>query len=380
MPRFLNALLIALVLLVLPSGALAAPTATPTPKDLLNVTMPRPDTAIGGVVSIMGTVQVARMQHFELAFGPGTNPWQWIPIGERRSESVADGRLALWDTTTIPDGLYTLRVRAVRPALSQAYVEVFVSGLLVSNAPTTPTPAATLPPTQTPTPTATATPSSTPIPTPRLGDGVSPYLSITLMDQFDPLCKGLPQRYSVWLSNIGMVTLTNVVLTSALPLGMDPVLVHSSPGARTPDERVVVWELGDLPPAEAIKIELLASVATWLEAGDWVSNQVWVTCDQVPRLSRSEPSLLSDCPWLRETAQARPVVLPTRGPSATPTPTVTRQVRPTLLPTVTPLSITVSPEGIDRGLDLLTIGVAAALVILLAITIYLIYRKVIQRR
>jgi hypothetical protein len=378
------ALVILLVCTFWPGVALAqaASTATPTIVPRVQIISPAPGMQLGGVVSIIGTVQAPDLVSFSLAFGPGDDPGQWIPIGEERREMVVRGRLAFWDTTKIPDGLYTLRLRMVHGGKTVQYTDYYVGNLLVANAPRTLTPWPTLPPTATPTATATPTPTLTPGPTLALQDNVSPFLYLNQMDQLDPLCKNWRQRYSIWVSNVGMITVTHVLITDTLPVGMRPVLEDSTPGAQYDGDRRVTWALATLGPGQAAKFELAVEVLSWLETGQWLTNLVVVTADQVPQLWSSEGSLYSECPHLKLTATARPLILPTvqAAPSATPTRTRTPTPRPSAWPTSTPLAFSVSPEGVSKSLDLLTIIIIAVLAILVVVTIVLVYRQIAHRR
>jgi hypothetical protein len=161
----LAALLLAIALLRgLPTGAAAA------------IASPRDRASVRGQVPIEGAAADPSFQKYEIHYGPEPNPGdQWTPIqGSPFTVPVVQGRLGLWDTTVIPDGTYSLRLRTVR--LDGNYDEFFVRGIQVVNArPTdTPIPAATptsAGPTRTPAPTATvvvAVPtvaSPTPLPT-----------------------------------------------------------------------------------------------------------------------------------------------------------------------------------------------------------------------
>jgi len=168
-------LLIGILLAALPArGAHAQPTG--------QITSPRDRAAVRGLVPIEGSATHPDFQKYEIHYGPEPNPGdQWTPIqGSPFTVPVVQGRLGLWDTTIIPDGLYSLRLRVVR--LDGNYEEYFVRSIQVSNAsPTeTPTPRATptpAAPTDTPQPTSTVViavptvlsptpkPSSTPLPT-----------------------------------------------------------------------------------------------------------------------------------------------------------------------------------------------------------------------
>jgi len=203
-----------------------------TPDDRLAIQSPASGAIVGGLVSILGEADLAGMEGYVVSFGLGAGPTQWIAIGEVRRETVVDGRLALWDTTRIPDGLYRLRLRAiVRRDGILAYRDVYADGIQVANAPRTATPYPTLVPSATPTPTRVPTETPTPLPTIALDDGISPYLYLTMTDLYDPLCSGWRQRYSVWISNVGMISVTNIIVTQTLPLGLEAVLSGPRGGA-----------------------------------------------------------------------------------------------------------------------------------------------------
>jgi hypothetical protein len=146
------------------------------------ITSPRDRASVRGLVPIEGSATHPQFQKYEVHFGPEPNPnEQWVPIsGSPFAVPVVQGRLGLWDTTIIPDGIYSLRLRLVR--LDGNYDEYYVRGIQVINSrPTdTPTPAETptrLPPTLTPSATPTIVievptmssptpkPTSTPLPT-----------------------------------------------------------------------------------------------------------------------------------------------------------------------------------------------------------------------
>lgn len=145
------------------------------------ITSPRDRASVRGLVPIEGSATHPQFQKYELHFGPEPNPGdQWTPVGNSPFfVPVVQGRLALWDTTVIPDGLYSLRLRVVR--LDGNYDEYFVRGIQVANTrPTeTPTRAATPTlalPTETPSPTPTIVIGvpTVPSPTPRPTDTPSP--------------------------------------------------------------------------------------------------------------------------------------------------------------------------------------------------------------
>jgi hypothetical protein len=136
------------------------------------ISSPRDRSMVRGLVPIEGSAAGSQFQKYEVHYGPEPNPGeQWTPVGGSPfSVPVVQGRLALWDTTVIPDGVYSLRLRTVR--LDGNYDEYFVRGIQVNNTQ----------PTETPTPRATPTPAlptDTPAPTPTIVIGVPTVASPT---------------------------------------------------------------------------------------------------------------------------------------------------------------------------------------------------------
>jgi hypothetical protein len=120
-------------------------------------TSPADNAVVRGTVPLVGTAIDPAFWKYEVYYGPEPNPSdRWTLIGAIHEEQVVDGLLETWDTTIIPDGTYSLRLRVVNRTGN--YSEVFVRGIVVANAEPTETPT----PTQTPLPTATITPAATP--------------------------------------------------------------------------------------------------------------------------------------------------------------------------------------------------------------------------
>jgi hypothetical protein len=137
---------------------------------------------ISGVVEVTGIATHPNMDFYQLRYAAGPEPTgnsQWVDFSFVEATQVEDGVLATWDTTTIPDGQYTLALAVWGvDDPSNPYV-FFVTRLTVNNAQpvATPTPE---PPTAEPLPTAVigptptsvsivqpATPTPRPSPTPR---------------------------------------------------------------------------------------------------------------------------------------------------------------------------------------------------------------------
>jgi hypothetical protein len=75
------------------------------------LTSPTPGEAVSGLVTLRGTADHPAFQRFEVSFAYAQDPTDtWFPIGEPVETRVIDGRLALWDTTGITDGDYSLRL------------------------------------------------------------------------------------------------------------------------------------------------------------------------------------------------------------------------------------------------------------------------------
>ncbi len=119
------------------------------------ITSPQPLSVVRGRVTIEGTAVHPNFLRYELYYSPEpVRDDSWVFIGEAHYNQVANGFLGTWDTTSLPDGLYSLRLRVVRQDAN--YEEYIVRGLQVANTQ----------PTDTPTPAATPTPTATPTPLP----------------------------------------------------------------------------------------------------------------------------------------------------------------------------------------------------------------------
>lgn len=135
------------------SGVIAAPPGQT--EDIAVITDPANNAVVSGTMQITGSADSPTFQFYviDLAPEPLTGD-QWSTIGTTHETSVINGVLETWDTTSVPDGSYTLRLRVVR--VDGNYSEFFTQQVVVSNTqpvPTdTPTPAEATPlPTVTPT-------------------------------------------------------------------------------------------------------------------------------------------------------------------------------------------------------------------------------------
>ena len=143
--------------------------ATPTPVPIAIIS-PKSGEAVQGLVRVIGDTEVPNFKVAALFFGYAQDPTHtWFPLGERNTPA-RQGLLARWDTTSITDGNYVLRL-VVTTTDGKKY-EVRVPVRVRNYTPIeTPTPAPTprggatpLPPTPTATP-QPIYPTPTPLPT-----------------------------------------------------------------------------------------------------------------------------------------------------------------------------------------------------------------------
>jgi hypothetical protein len=102
-----------------------------TPQPPVAITAPGTGAALQGVVTVQGTSAVDGFQEADISFAYADNPTHiWFPLAHLDKPSGA-GALASWDTTTITDGDYVLRLRVF---LADGTVQtVQVNGLRVRN-------------------------------------------------------------------------------------------------------------------------------------------------------------------------------------------------------------------------------------------------------
>ena len=151
-PLILAALVLTGLSAMVWGGALAAP---PAQGDLSLITSPQNNAIVRGQVPILGSATHPQFQFYkvEVAHEPPIDE-NFAIIGAIHEDQVVDGQLEVWDTTQVPDGSYTLRLRVVR--LDGNYSEYSVVQVVVANAQ----------PTETPTPSASPTPTISPTPLP----------------------------------------------------------------------------------------------------------------------------------------------------------------------------------------------------------------------
>lgn len=142
----------------------------------VRITFPGPDDTVNGPVAVIGTVLLPGFHHYEIQYGVGANPEGWGWVSGPHLAQVQAGQLAMWDTTHLAPGVYTLRVMAwdTTGHSVEARSRCTVGG---------PTATPTSSPTTTPTGGSTATPTltSTPTATPTVGPTTSPTATPTVL-------------------------------------------------------------------------------------------------------------------------------------------------------------------------------------------------------
>ena len=96
------------------------PSAAPTvmsvvlcPNPDVRITSPLPGAKLEGVAEIFGTASIDQFAFYKLEYGVGWLPAVWSAIGGPIHSAARDARLAVWDTTALPEGDYTLRLTVV---------------------------------------------------------------------------------------------------------------------------------------------------------------------------------------------------------------------------------------------------------------------------
>lgn len=126
MRRFIVVLPLYYIAFFLPNLALAQ---TETP--VIAMTAPQTGQALQGVITITGTSAVPGFLSSEIDFAymdDATGTWFLIQAGD---QPVTEGVLCTWDTTTLTDGAYTLRLRVV--LADGSILETTVSDLRLRN-------------------------------------------------------------------------------------------------------------------------------------------------------------------------------------------------------------------------------------------------------
>lgn len=117
MKRMRPLILLALALIMLlPMAASAQTTLPATPNPLANITFPPPIYVLSGQFQIIGSANLPNMSNYFIEFRPipedvtipSTASWAPATVPSRRA--VQDDVLGVWDTNTVDDGAYEIRL------------------------------------------------------------------------------------------------------------------------------------------------------------------------------------------------------------------------------------------------------------------------------
>lgn len=141
---------------------------TPTTDPLsIYISEPLEGRTVSGVVDVKGTTDVVGFAHQEVEFSYQANPTGTWFLLSRSNQGVRNGSLVLWDTNTISDGDYVIRLRVFFSDGSGR--DTLVKGIKVRNYTVTqalaPTSTQKTMPTSLPSKTVTSTPSPQATPT-----------------------------------------------------------------------------------------------------------------------------------------------------------------------------------------------------------------------
>jgi hypothetical protein len=184
------------------------------------LTSPLANTQIRGRVQVKGSANHPSFDFYKVEFGPGENPSddKMSIIGTIHKEQITNNLLETWDTTAIPDGTYTLRLRVVDKTGN--YKEVWARRLSVANtAPVdTPTPSA---PAATPT---EGLPTITPTMIPATPTIVvdQPFLAATPLPTPPPIATGEAVTTSVQPGQAPTAQAVAVAASPASPATPEP--------------------------------------------------------------------------------------------------------------------------------------------------------------
>lgn len=93
----------------------------------VEIFLPQDFAFVGEAVDVRGSINIDQLDVYQLSYGVGFNPSQWLEIGQAESEFTAGSSLGNWDTSAL-DGSYTLRltVRRENGVVDYDYVPVTV--------------------------------------------------------------------------------------------------------------------------------------------------------------------------------------------------------------------------------------------------------------
>jgi hypothetical protein len=135
---------ISLLSLILYSGV-SMPENEWQTNDGITITSPKAGDFLNGNIIIKGSSEIVGFLRTELSFAYETGlPETWFVISTS-DQAVQLGQLAVWDTTTISDGDYRLRLRV--NLVDSTFQEIIINDLAIRNYTATETPVSSITPT-----------------------------------------------------------------------------------------------------------------------------------------------------------------------------------------------------------------------------------------
>ncbi|MEM6529613.1 MAG: PKD domain-containing protein, partial [Chloroflexota bacterium] len=124
-----------------PTAVPPAQASTPVPISIV-ILSPVPGSIISGNTQILGAASHPQFLQYQVEYGPQPNPGNlFFPITGTAQRPVNNGLLGIWNTSTVDDGLYNIRLRVtLRDGTSLSTV---VGNIRVQNRQPTPIPTAT---------------------------------------------------------------------------------------------------------------------------------------------------------------------------------------------------------------------------------------------
>ena len=88
-----------------------------------------PETNSGGsdAITIVGTAGGYKFQSWHLSYGQSTVPTEWTPFTQAATTQKIGETLTVWDTTTVPEGIYTVRLTVTAADGQQTHDQVVLS-------------------------------------------------------------------------------------------------------------------------------------------------------------------------------------------------------------------------------------------------------------
>ena len=88
-----------------------------------------PETNSGGAdsITVVGTAGGYKFHSWQLSYGESTVPVEFTPFTQSSSTQKIGETLAVWDTTTVPEGIYTVRLTATATDGQQVHDQVVLS-------------------------------------------------------------------------------------------------------------------------------------------------------------------------------------------------------------------------------------------------------------